>query len=232
VLAASSSLPRDAAWRSLTEARFGFAQALRDWPEAPAAREGIARVTRAMLGHARDERNPEAAARLLRGLPAPDEAPARAVDEPAARLASERALAERVERQRDEMDPARSTRARAALIGAVASLLLVLTVALALRDEARGAPPPLGDLVRGEAALVGGMLVAAAALRRRLTANVFSRRVSGVLFAAAAAALVGDLAGLALDVGALAATRMKFVLLGAVLASAAAMGFRWLLLRA
>lgn len=120
----------------LSECRFGFTQALREWPENEDASRGLARALEAGVRFEVSRNHGAAARALLSELkqpPADLEALVRATEEREARLADEAARFSTVARQ---LDPRRARRPRAVVLG-------VLAVAMGVYSASRVLAPQL-----------------------------------------------------------------------------------------
>ena len=120
-----------------TEARFGYLQALEDWPDLGRAREGLAALRRVMFGYELSRENADAARELLEELGRPSELIA-VLSELEERLAARARAAEELEQQRWEMSPQVSARTRAQVGLAMGSVSLGLLLGLGWVDRRFG----------------------------------------------------------------------------------------------
>jgi serine/threonine-protein kinase len=228
----------------LTECRFGFTAALRDWPENPGARAGLVGCLTRMIDHEIAQRDVEGARALLAELQTrgAEGSPAPASEDLARRIATleadlRAAAAREAELTRLSRDRDLSIGARAQL--AVVAILPVVVLGIFIYVLSRGDRPIDAGLLLG-APLVGltALTVGVALVRRRLQTEI-SRKAVAMLFltfasvtfhrvlmvalgAPLAATLAGDLAlGAALAAG-MALTLIPRLLMVAILFAAGA----------
>jgi serine/threonine-protein kinase len=167
-------------WRFLTECRFGYLQALREWSGNAAARAGLRNVLVRMIELEIARRSPSSARGLLGELPdPPGELRARvlALEEEMEALHARGERLETIEREMD-LDPSRRARAW----GLFAFLVLVGgTMALLETRHARAEDMTMRDGLRVELAISGALLAGAYAARKRLFSNAIARRVSVIV---------------------------------------------------
>ncbi len=181
---ASTTTERDAPariGRLGTECRFGFVQALRDWPDNAAAREGLGECLELMAENELAQDNPVSARSLLTELPSPrPDLEARVSSAEAAhRLRHERAAeAERMER---EFDLSTAAGPRAAFVTGLAVLLALVGVLMSRlnlpQPEDRADPsvfvPPM--------VLWAVLIPALVWSRKQIFATAINRRVVGTV---------------------------------------------------
>jgi serine/threonine-protein kinase len=116
-----------------SEARFGFSQAVRIWPEFESAKRGFDEVTVAMVHHELEHERPAAARALLTQLSAPGPELTQAIEAVEAHVADRAGRLDALERDLD-LDRAVATRAAMALVqGIVCGLFIVVMGALTRR---------------------------------------------------------------------------------------------------
>jgi serine/threonine-protein kinase len=166
------------AWRLMSEARFGFVQALREWPENPLGRAGLQACVEALVERELALRSPEGARALLGELLEARPALRDGLERLEAELASEKAHATQGRREAREMDKSVSARTRALVfvVGLITSLISGF-VALP-QGEDLGRVFSMRYVVTQD--LIMLVVVAAALLlgRRRLFGNRVSRHLS------------------------------------------------------
>ncbi|MDP3274295.1 MAG: serine/threonine-protein kinase [Deltaproteobacteria bacterium] len=165
------------AWGLLTEARFGFAQALREWSANTRATEGLQRALEQMIRREVALRDVGSAQRLLLELPQPNEALAAEVAALGTEIEALHARDKRLQRLRQEMDPTVSAWARAMAFAVILALSLAVTGLLlhSAGSVSRIEPRAMAAVDVFGLAVV---LILAWILRRQLFANVISRRLS------------------------------------------------------
>lgn len=185
-LAAQGAGQGGALYSMLSECRFGFTEALREWPENEAARRGLRECLEVAARHEVQRGNAAAARALVRELgQAPEdlEAAVRALEDSDSRR---HASAERLRSLSVELDPRVSMRQRKLFFGALAvavgALVTVRNTVPAVRE---------GIAAHGAAFMLGIMLAIALVYalglwlgRRSLLATRVNRRIAAVLGAA------------------------------------------------
>ncbi len=168
--------------QAITEARFGYRQALAAWPGNAHARDGLVETITLAVQAECLRKDPQAARAWLSELA---ELPGRSgedpelvarVDEMEATVAREQAERDRLDRMARELDPAVGARARAVVCGVLLLFTFLMSRAILERIDAGQLPTPR-DLVlfAGLIAIVLGGIVAV--FRRRLLATTFNRRI-------------------------------------------------------
>lgn len=117
---------RPTAYALFSESRFGFGQALREWPENAAALEGLRRCLEAGVRFEVSQGNLDAARAIARELPSVPRALADELDALEQRLAREQRIAARIERLAREMDPGVASRQRVAVFVTTIVMILVM----------------------------------------------------------------------------------------------------------
>ncbi len=180
------SAPSDASYRLLSECRFGFTQALREWPDNEQARRGLSRCIE-VTAEAELQRGNLAAARALLGEleSVPSALHARL-------SALERAQSDdkqRLAHLRNEMDPKVAERQRVAVF---ISTLIAILIVVALPLVFPSLPQRLGTWYLAE--LMGIVLavfgVAVFIGRRSILSTRLNRRLVGMVGAAGVGVLV------------------------------------------
>ncbi|MBL8684575.1 MAG: serine/threonine protein kinase [Myxococcales bacterium] len=211
----------------LIDARLAFERALRLWPENSRAHEGLLRALRAEFAAEIARRNATAARALLDELAqkgASREEDSDALAELDSRLASERVDAERARAAQRELDLSGWRGSRVWLFAAV-----TLAVAAAAVAIARAPAPDYTALLRADIAVISLLVAAVLAFRRRLAANRIGRRLVSVLLLCALASTSVDVFGLWLRWPLLWGSVHRLVAISVVLAFAALMELRSLL---
>ena len=168
------------AYRLGTEARFGFTQCLRSYPEHGPAREGVRQCLAVLIDLELRQGHVDSAAAVLAEVEEPATDLVRRVED--ARASASRATAEhdRLRAMDRDLDPSVAKGARAL---AFASVLLVGTVITGLSSLGpKTYAPGNGRLVAYAAGLLALSLGLGAVFRQRLMSNAFNRRFAGVLF--------------------------------------------------
>ena len=186
----AGDLPSAAAQgRAIEECRFGYREALREWPDNPDALRGIQRcalasvrleITRRDLGAARS-----ALGELLHPPPELIDRFVRLEGE----LAAEAAERERLRRIAHDVDPTVGAPARL-LLGAMFLVVAASVAVYAIRLRRTGTVGP-AELILFPSLLVAGSLAFLFLSRRQLAVNAFNRRLAG-WFAATVLILLGN----------------------------------------
>ncbi|HJL20178.1 MAG TPA: hypothetical protein RMH99_31215, partial [Sandaracinaceae bacterium LLY-WYZ-13_1] len=181
------------------EARFGFRQALREWPDHTEARRGLANLARSLAERELSLGHPRGARRYLADMPKGDaalEARIEAAEE--ARRREAEAEERRRERER-QLDVRNAHRERVAMYG----LGGLLTAGVAVWRTV--SPATLGDVAARHQQLLTVALVlsalmtlVAAAARRRLFTSELNRHLSLALLGVGAAMVLNRLTGVLL----------------------------------
>ena len=203
LLATLQSTSREGIYPLLSECRFGFTQALREWPDNVVARAGLARCVEATARFEISQGNLAAARSLLSELEViPPELHAELAQLERTAVESERRQ-KRVEHLSQEMDPLVASRQRVTVfIATVIGILLVVMVpelASGLRAQLR---ETLGDwyLASLLSVVLAVFFVAVWIGRRSILSTRINRRLVGLVaisgLGALAQRVVGALAGL------------------------------------
>ena len=190
---AEAALVGDEAREHMSEARFGYLQALREWPGNTRARIGLDACLAMMIEREVLQRNPDAASALLREMSAPAAALRAKVETLAAEIAAQKARDEQARRDAKEMDSSVSARARVAVM-ALALGVSVYLAADSTRTEMRtGRPISMTDVLSIDAVIFVAMLLGIALARRSLFANRISRQMTWLGLTAVTSSFVSDL---------------------------------------
>jgi serine/threonine-protein kinase len=166
--------------RALSEARFGFRQALREWPENDAALRGLRDALRRMIAHELDVESPQSARSLCEELTetaaAPDAEALARIAALESELTARRGREARIAKLRVDMDTSTTARARAMGFAAL-GLVVVVSAAVAVSRGVAATTSARGlfltDLVG-----VSSFGLAIYAARAKLVANEMGRRLT------------------------------------------------------
>jgi serine/threonine-protein kinase len=186
------------AYRLGAESRFGFTQALAQWPESPGARAGLAACLTTLAELELRQGNTAGARALLVeldgiGAAPPAELLGRIEALEVAREA-ERSRSLELERLARDLDSSVSRRERLASIGVVGAIAIAVGLVVSFFP---GSASPLG-LVVFACAILAATVLLAGVFRGRLLGNAFARRVVLLALAGGGGLLANRLAGLAL----------------------------------
>jgi hypothetical protein len=171
--------------RLATECRFGFVEALRQWPESAVAREGLRACLRAMASVELARDNPDGARSLLDELGEDDPVLRAALAEASAKRAARDADAARGREVAHEFNEQVSSRERTVFLGALGTIAVGVMTFIRVRGGVQGLS--VQSAARLSVIALGGMALVAFFLRRNLAANAFNRRVTAVVFVSMAA---------------------------------------------
>jgi serine/threonine-protein kinase len=207
--------------RLFTECRFGFQQALAEWPDNQRAREGLQLTLELMIEVEIAQRSPAAAAALLSELPEANADLEARVSALRRSLSEEQAEFEHLRRIRRAIDVGLGTRTRSLLCLLLALLWGVPDTVIGVLD-ATGVWHPSYAFLSLRSVLFAAVLgVAALAKRETLLGNVANRRIIGsglILFASQLMIwLVAWRTGIPLEPAA-ATTSASFAVITAVMA--------------
>lgn len=231
VLEAELALPAPSRERIsplVSECRFGFMQALSEWPDNPAAREGLERSVRAAAWFEVKAGNADAARALLKELATAPEALVAAVR--ALELDDEKSQLRRAHLQKmeRELDPRVAIRQRARLFLAVAAAVVVATVLPSMTQVWGYAEAWLGRYL-----LLAKMLpttvtffVAVLLGRKSLLATRLNRRIVAMLALCIVALVVNRVACAASGLSPELTMTLDLVVLAAICAAAGLL-FHW-----
>ena len=184
----------------LSECRFGFMQALVDWPDSARAKEGLARCLGLMVEREIVLENPANARALLaqweRARP-PGEASGTGGYEPRIqaieqRIEARRRIEEDAARMAHEMDEDVGRRARTIFVSVVLGLGSMAMTFLSLREASTRRPAPFRDVLGFDAATVSLLVAGMFFGRKKLLLNLYNRRLLWTLTASFAMNALSD----------------------------------------
>ena len=204
LMASLQSTDRSQVYPLLSECRFGFTQALREWPENEEARQGLRRCLEATAQYELSQGNLEAARALISELGTPSTELREALMRLETELRARSQRQARIEHLSQEMDPSVASRQRVGLFVAMTAVVVSVVVLPFL-------VPALGAwlLTLGTwrvSLLLSVVLTTYLALlfigRRALLSTRLNRRLAGIVGVAVAVSLAHRLlaAGLGLSV--------------------------------
>lgn len=192
LLASLDEADRDTIYPLLSECRFGFTQALREWPENAAARRGLTRCLEATARFEVARGNLIAARALVKELPSVPPDLTGELEALAASDAAKRQREARVEALSAELDPRVASRQRVGLFAvtlvAVAAILFGPILLAPLRSQLMAMGTWYLALMMSVVVAVYG--VALWVGRRSLLSTVLNRRIAGILGLAVGGSLV------------------------------------------
>ena len=225
-LAAVEADPASARDRAIEECRFGYREALREWPANPDALRGMRRCATATVRLELARGNAAGARAALGEIP---DASAELVDEIARLEAALAADQEERARLRQLAADADSTAGEATRILLVVILFVLASGATVyachLQSRGRIGPRELIALPGSIAAVAVAVLVFA---RRRLLVNAFSRRLVAWFMVVALTLVADRVVGQAVGLSPPQQFALDGVLVTALLATGAIYGFRWI----
>lgn len=169
------------ATRALTESRFGFTQALRDWSENTRAREGLEQTLRWMIEAELFRRSPEAAAAHAAELSTRDVALEQRIETLRAELAQGRALEDHARSEARELDPQRTARQRVWIVGVLILVTIVLVALGWTSEQASGGERVMSEVLTYDAVLISFVALLILTLRKRLFVNRLGRQITMAL---------------------------------------------------
>ncbi len=177
----------------LAECRFGFAQALREWPESPGARAGLAECLERMFEVEVQGENEDAARALLAEIGARDDL-AEKLRALGARLDQRRSAEGRLRKLEHDRDLTVGAGERRVFFAVVLAFGLVL---VAVPHFQPGGPKQLGhdDIILFDGVVLSVLTAMILIARRRLLQNAIGYQVVGTFVAIAVASLVNRLFG-------------------------------------
>ncbi len=186
--AAGSRPPSDiaAAYRLANEARFGFAQALREHPESVPARLGMRRTIDRLIEIELRQEHPAVAAALLRELDDPPRELALRIEELTRRVAERARAEERLASMHLDLAPSVNARQRVYVFAGFGVFVAAATLALIFRRSAVSRTELVWTAF-GALVIVG---VAHALLRGKVASNAFNRRGIALLYLSIVASIV------------------------------------------
>lgn len=190
-LAAQTAADGDA-HRHLTEARFGYLQALREWPGNVRARGSLDRCLERMVERELSQRNPDAARALLGEMEAsPPELQAR-VESLAREIVEQRERDERARTEAREQDSSVSSRARIAVMFATLSASIYMGIDSTRAEMRTGHPIEMREVITIDAIIMAAMLVGMFLARKSMFANRISRQMTWLGVTALAMSFLSD----------------------------------------
>ena len=169
------------ATRALTESRFGFTQALRDWSENTKAREGLEQTLRWMIEAELFRRSPDAAAAISSELTTRDADLDLRIETLRTELAQSRALEDHARSEARELDPARTARQRVWIVGVLILVTMVLVALGWTSEQASGGERVMREVLTYDAVLIGFVTLLIALFRKRLFVNRLGRQITMAL---------------------------------------------------
>ncbi|MDI1480427.1 serine/threonine-protein kinase [Polyangium sp. y55x31] len=161
----------------LSECRFGFLQALREWPDNTRAKEGLARSLALLVEREIILENPANARALLERMEG-DRAELEArVALLEAKIEERRRLERRAAEMVKEMDSSVGRRARTLFVSAVVATGAVAMGALSIREASTHRPSPWADVLIFDAVILSLFVAGLFFGRKRLLTNLFNRRL-------------------------------------------------------
>ncbi len=214
--------------RTAAECRYAFEQSLREWPDNPDARRGLADCLRALFDHELARENADAAEALCQELGAPPPC-VEALASLRAALGARREQAARAAIEARERDVTVGAPQRVGALAALTTLAVVVSLPFvsAVSYDEGAIATFAGYMVGAPAAMLAGLAAVTWSLRGRLMATKVNRRLMGLFVAAISFTLVHR-AGVLLAAPDTRVARVlseELVLLGAM-AGAAAVAFR------
>ncbi len=178
--------------RNLTEARFGYLQALREWSGNVRARDGLDRCLERMVEREITQRNPDAASALLKEMMAVPQALRERVETLAREIAEQRARDEQARREAKELDSSVSARARLVVMIATLSASIYLGIDSTRAEIRSGHPIAMGEVLTIDAYIMAAMLIGLVLARKSLFANRISRQMTWLGLSALTMSFVSD----------------------------------------
>ena len=174
----AAALTSGDAHQQMSEARFGYLQALREWPGNERARAGLEASLAVMVDREIAQRNPDAALALLKEMASPPASLRERADALATEIAVQRERDQLAQREAKEMDSSVSSRARIAVMAASLGVSIYLAVD-SMRSEIRmGHPIPMSDVLSIDGVMLAAMLIGIVLARKSLFANRISRQMT------------------------------------------------------
>lgn len=167
--------------RKLTEARFAFVQALRDWPENAEAKAGLHACLKRSITHEIARENPAGARGLLAELPGGDAWLATEIEALERTLKSRAEARQRLERMEHEQDLTVGHGTRTALVVGLLVLTVLLSIAIGLQSSTGNATLTVDDQLFISAFLLVMSAVPILVWRKRLLVNAVNQRLAGLV---------------------------------------------------
>ncbi|MDI1434550.1 serine/threonine-protein kinase [Polyangium sorediatum] len=161
----------------LSECRFGFLQALREWPESTLAREGLTRSLALLVEREIVLENPANARALLERMEGEHAALEARVAALEVKLEERRRLERKAAEMVKEMDSSVGRGPRTLFVSAVVVTGAVAMGALSIREASTRRPSPWADVLVFDAVILSLFLAGLFFGRRRLLTNLFNRRL-------------------------------------------------------
>ncbi|WP_272424611.1 serine/threonine-protein kinase [Polyangium jinanense] len=161
----------------LSECRFGFLQALREWPDNTRAKEGLARSLSLLVERELALENPANARALLERIEGDRSALETRVALLEEKIEERRRLERRAAKMAKEMDSSVGRRARTLFISAVVGTGAIAMGALSIREANTRRPSSWADVLVFDAVILALFLAGLFFGRRRLLTNLFNRRL-------------------------------------------------------
>lgn len=168
------------AYRLAAEARFGFAQSLREAPSFEAARRGLVRCILAQVDLELRQDHAETAAALLAEIEAPPRSFLARVDMARAKAEEARREAARLQAIDRDLDPSVSATARTVALFILAMMLSAIAFVIIFVPTVRSALTT-GGMFQVSIVLFLALSVGVFFFRQRLLANLFNRRVAATI---------------------------------------------------
>jgi eukaryotic-like serine/threonine-protein kinase len=214
--------------RVLTEAHFGFRQAMQQWPESEDARRGLTACLREMIASEIEQQDVAGARALLAELPAMDRELEDGVAALERSLAEKAAHDERLRALERDLNPEVNRRAREAIVTLAAVAYLALAVYV---SRHKGTLGPRDALRFGTMVLIIALAVVAVA-RKRLFTTAYNRRLIALALTATFGVFISRVVGVILDVPVPTTLAHDLLMLAAVSTIATLFFGRWMMLPA
>ncbi len=199
--------------RWITEAHFGYAQALKLWPDNNLALDGLRSCLELTAERELALRHPEAVHAILAELSEPHtelDAKLKSLEQ---ELAVEHKRAELAELHEREMDRSQSAKSRAGLALVGLGFLFGMDVIQRMGAQ-RGGVLTVGQVLQTDLLMVGGFCAAVLVARRRLLGNRISQQLTFTLGAMIFGGVFADLLGWIAQTTVLLAAIFKFAIAG------------------
>lgn len=178
---------RGALYELFGECRFGFREALTQWPDNTPAREALARATRLMIARELEDGDARAASLLLAELEDPPTSLVAAVAQACRAADVERKRHAALERLGRDLDPTVGQRTRWKFAFTLGAIWTLMPIGIGWRVHIKGEVMAPWEIVVGPFAMAAGVLLVAALGRRSLRLSAINRRMVGLLVATMAA---------------------------------------------
>jgi hypothetical protein len=224
-MAAIEANPPDAPGRAIEECRFGYREALREWPDNPDGLRGLRRCAIATVRLELARRSAAAARAALAEIADPPAELAADIVRLEASLADEQKEQARLRQLADDTDPTVGNRARVLLL--VFLFVVAIGVSLvALRLERQGRIGTL-ELLMFPSVIAVALILVLVLFYRQIAANAFSRRIAAWFVVMVFMVIGNRVVGQAIGLSAAQQFTLDSVLATALLASGAIFVFRW-----